>query len=71
MNENTTAIKEQGDSYTVATESGLEITTDYVLDATGRRPNVHGIGITVTLLFNRSSIFIHMELNAFCIQFIH
>ena len=45
MNENTTAIKEQGDRYTVATESGLEITTDYVLDATGRRPNVHGIGL--------------------------
>ncbi|MGC7825561.1 dihydrolipoyl dehydrogenase family protein [Staphylococcus epidermidis] len=45
MNENTTAIKESGNRYTVSTESGLEITTDYVLDATGRRPNVNGIGL--------------------------
>lgn len=45
MNENTTVIKEQGDNYTVSTESGLEITTNYVLDATGRRPNVNGIGL--------------------------
>lgn len=45
MNENTTVIKKQGDNYTVSTESGLEITTNYVLDATGRRPNVNGIGL--------------------------
>ncbi|WP_312609331.1 FAD-dependent oxidoreductase, partial [Mammaliicoccus sciuri] len=32
-------------NYTVSTESGLEITTNYVLDATGRRPNVNGIGL--------------------------
>ena len=28
----------------VSTASGLTIDTDYVLDATGRNPNVEGIG---------------------------
>ena len=30
---------------TLTTESGLSINTEYVLDATGRVPNVEGIGL--------------------------
>lgn len=45
MNENTMAIKKQASNYEVVTESGLKIATDYVLDATGRNPNVEGIGL--------------------------
>ncbi|RIL87990.1 NAD(P)/FAD-dependent oxidoreductase, partial [Staphylococcus equorum] len=45
MNENTMAIKKQASDYEVVTESGLKIATDYVLDATGRNPNVEGIGL--------------------------
>ena len=35
LNENTVAVKE-GDAFTLTTESGLSINTEYVLDATGR-----------------------------------
>ncbi|MEJ7286307.1 FAD-dependent oxidoreductase, partial [Staphylococcus epidermidis] len=31
--------------FTLTTESGLSINTEYVLDATGRVPNVEGIGL--------------------------
>lgn len=34
-----------GEAYKVSTASGLTIDTDYVLDATGRNPNVEGIGL--------------------------
>lgn len=45
VNENTTAVKKDGDAFTLTTESGLSINTEYVLDATGRVPNVEGIGL--------------------------
>ncbi|MGW9855787.1 glutathione reductase (NADPH) [Staphylococcus hominis] len=45
LNENTTAVKKDGDTFTLTTESGLSIETAYVLDATGRVPNVRGIGL--------------------------
>ncbi len=45
LNENTTAVKKDGDAFTLTTESGLSINTEYVLDATGRVPNVEGIGL--------------------------
>ena len=45
LNENTTAVKKEGDAFTLTTESGLSINTEYVLDATGRVPNVEGIGL--------------------------
>ena len=45
LNENTTAVKKEGDAFTLTTESGLSIHTEYVLDATGRVPNVEGIGL--------------------------
>lgn len=35
----------EGDAFTLTTESGLSINTEYVLDATGRVPNVEGIGL--------------------------
>lgn len=44
-NENTTAVKQDGENYRVETESGLTIETAYVLDGTGRRPNVQNIGL--------------------------
>lgn len=45
LNENTQKVEKAGDTYKVSTESGLTIETDYVLDATGRNPNVEGIGL--------------------------
>ena len=34
-----------GQHFVVTTESGLSIETEYVLDATGRKPNVQEIGL--------------------------
>ncbi|MBA8762558.1 dihydrolipoyl dehydrogenase family protein [Staphylococcus coagulans] len=45
MSENVVAVKENGTNYDVVTQSGLTIQSDYVLDATGRMPNVEGIGL--------------------------
>lgn len=45
FNEETQKVETAGDGYKVTTESGLTIETDYVLDATGRNPNVEGIGL--------------------------
>lgn len=45
FNEETQKVERAGDGYKVITESGLTIETDYVLDATGRNPNVEGIGL--------------------------
>ncbi|GEP85100.1 dihydrolipoamide dehydrogenase [Staphylococcus piscifermentans] len=45
FNENTTAVIPSKEGYLVETESGLSIETDYVLDATGRKPNVQNIGL--------------------------
>lgn len=45
FNEETQKVEIAGDGYKVTTESGLTIETDYVLDATGRIPNVEGIGL--------------------------
>lgn len=45
FNENTQAVKESGNAYVVETESGLFIEADYVLDATGRKPNVQHMGL--------------------------
>lgn len=45
FNEETQKVETAGDGYKITTESGLTIETDYVLDATGRNPNVEGIGL--------------------------
>ncbi|MCH4471353.1 dihydrolipoyl dehydrogenase family protein [Staphylococcus haemolyticus] len=45
FNEETQKVETAGDGYKVTTESGLTIDTDYVLDATGRNPNVEDIGL--------------------------
>lgn len=38
-------VTKTNDGYTVTTTTGEIIKTDYVLDSTGRRPNVEGIGL--------------------------
>ncbi|WP_323703750.1 NAD(P)/FAD-dependent oxidoreductase [Mammaliicoccus sp. Dog046] len=45
LNEQTEAVVQTDNRYQVKTASGLTIDTDYVLDATGRKPNVHNIGL--------------------------
>lgn len=45
FNEETQKVEKASDGYKVTTASGLTIDTDYVLDATGRNPNVEGIGL--------------------------
>lgn len=45
FNENVQSVQQSGNSYNVTTESGLSINTEYVLDATGRKPNVQNIGL--------------------------
>ena len=44
-NEDTNEIVKDGGSYILKTGSGLTLETDYVVDATGRVPNVTGIGL--------------------------
>ncbi|TVT27732.1 NAD(P)/FAD-dependent oxidoreductase [Salinicoccus cyprini] len=44
-NESTTEIVKNETDYTLKTESGLNMSTDYIVDATGRVPNVAGIGL--------------------------
>lgn len=38
-------VEKTGTQYTVTTDKGTEFTTDYVLDATGRIPNVENLGL--------------------------
>ena len=45
FNENTQSVQPSGERFVVTTESGLSLETDYVLDATGRKPNVQDIGL--------------------------
>ncbi|MDU0422226.1 dihydrolipoyl dehydrogenase family protein [Staphylococcus haemolyticus] len=45
FDEETQKVEKIGEAYKVLTASGLTIDTDYVLDATGRNPNVEGIGL--------------------------
>ena len=45
FNENTQSVKKDGQHFVVTTESGLSIETEYVLDATGRKPNVQEVGL--------------------------
>ncbi|MCE5097214.1 dihydrolipoyl dehydrogenase family protein [Staphylococcus devriesei] len=57
FNENTKSVEQVGHAYKVTTESGLTIDTDYVLDATGRNPNVEGIGLeNVDIEFSKKGI---------------
>lgn len=45
FDEETQKVEKIGEAYKVSTASVLTIDTDYVLDATGRNPNVEGIGL--------------------------
>ena len=45
FSENTKSVKPNAQRFIVETESGKMIETDYVLDATGRKPNVQQIGL--------------------------
>ena len=44
-NENLASIVKGNEEYTVTAESGLSLTGDYVLGATGRAPNLEGLGL--------------------------
>jgi len=44
-NTNVTAIEAEGDQFTVETDQAETITADWVLDATGRIPNVEDLGL--------------------------
>lgn len=57
FNEAASSVLKVDDGYQVLTEAGKKIDTDYVLDATGRIPNVENIGLeTVGIEFNRKGI---------------
>lgn len=43
FNESLASVEKNGDKYYAKTESGLCVETDYILAATGRRPNVDGL----------------------------
>lgn len=57
FNEAASSVLKVDNGYQVLTEAGKKIDTDYVLDATGRIPNVENIGLeTVGIEFNRKGI---------------
>ena len=57
FSENTKSVKPNAQRFIVETESGKMIETDYVLDATGRKPNVQQIGLEkVGILFSDRGI---------------
>lgn len=43
--EDTVQVEKQNGKFVLHTKSGLSVETDYVLDATGRIPNVEGLGL--------------------------
>lgn len=45
FNESVSSVEKKDDKYYVKTQSGLCVETDYVLAATGRRPNVEGLNL--------------------------
>lgn len=45
FNESLASVEQKGDSFVLTMESGATVETDYALDATGRTPNVEGIGL--------------------------
>lgn len=63
-NEDLSSVVKDGDDYTVTTESGLTLTGDYVLGATGRAPNLEGLGLDeVGVEYTRKGIIVngHMQ----------
>lgn len=66
FNENVTEVVKADDHLQVVTENGLKIDTDYVLDATGRVPNVQNLGLEkLGIKFNRNGIEVndHLQTN--------
>lgn len=66
FDEETQKVEKIGEAYKVSTASGLTIDTDYVLDATGRNPNVEGIGLDqVGIEYNKKGISVdgHLRTN--------
>ena len=45
--ESVTSVEHQGDRYVVTTAAGLQVVTDYVLSAIGRRANIEGLNLEV------------------------
>lgn len=59
-NENLSSIVKNNDGYAVTTESGLTLTGDYVLGATGRAPNLEGLGLDeVGIEYTRKGIIVN------------
>ncbi|MCH4335767.1 dihydrolipoyl dehydrogenase family protein [Staphylococcus haemolyticus] len=66
FDEETQKVEKIGEAYKVSTASGLTIDTDYVLDATGRNPNVEGIGLDqVVIEYSKKGISVdgHLRTN--------
>jgi len=65
-NETVSKVEENNGEYVVTTENGLSLTGDYVLGATGRTPNVDGIGLDeVGIEYSNRGIVVnkHMQTN--------
>lgn len=63
-NENLSSIVKNNDGYAVTTKSGLTLTGDYVLGATGRAPNLEGLGLDeLGIEYTRKGIIVngHMQ----------
>lgn len=57
FNEAVSEVLKNSDSYQLRTKSGLQLTTDYILDATGRIPNVEKLGLKAAgIEFNNRGI---------------
>lgn len=65
-NETVSKVEENDGEYIVTTENGLSLIGDYVLGATGRTPNVDGIGLDeVGIEYSKKGIVVnkHMQTN--------
>lgn len=63
-NENLASIVKNDGEYEVTTESGLTLTGDYVLGATGRAPNLEGLGLDeIGIEYTKNGIIVndHMQ----------
>lgn len=65
-NQSVSKVEENNDEYIVTTENGLSLSGDYVLGATGRTPNVDGIGLDeLGIEYSKKGIVVnnHMQTN--------
>ena len=65
-NQSVYKVEENNDEFIVTTENGLSLSGDYVLGATGRTPNVDGIGLDeVGIEYSKKGVVVnnHMQTN--------